>query len=89
MTVEFKDKKKFLKWLSDNLYQIDKFTKVVPAPGDTDDIAVVCIEIGTESMKLTIEIDKNRMDIVDLGLHCLSIAQKMSDEPIRTNGKAF
>ena len=88
MTVEYRDKKKFLKWLSDNIYQIDKFTKVTPIPGDTDDVAMICIEIGTESNKLIIELDQNRINLIDFGLHCFSIAQKMSDEPIKINGKA-
>ena len=30
MTVVYKDKKKFLKWLTDNIYQLDKFTKISP-----------------------------------------------------------
>ena len=88
MAVTYKDKKEFLKWLSENLFQLDKFTTVTPAPGETEDSALVCVDIGTENIRLTVELDKDRLGIIDLGLHCLSIGQKMSGEPIKVNGKS-
>lgn len=88
MTVVYKDKKKFLKWLSDNIYQLDKFTKISPVPTTNDGIAQLVIEIGTQDCNLTIELDKDRVGLIDVALHCLSIAQSMSDEPIKVNGKA-
>ena len=77
MTVVYKDKEKFLEWLSDNIYQLDKFTKISPVPTSNDGIA-----------QLVIELDKDRVGLIDVALHCLSIAQSMSDEPIKVNGKA-
>ena len=88
MTINYTNKKELLKWITNNLDQLDKFTKITPAHTDDDDKAILSIEIGTETNKLTIEIDKSRIGIIDIALHCLTIAQSMSDEPIRTNGKA-
>ena len=82
MTVEYRDKK--VSKESDNIYQIDKFAKVTPIP-EIDDAAMIRQRLERSLISL-IELDKNRINLIDFGLHCFSIAQKMSDEPIKNNG---